>query len=121
MHDQLLRALAPEGAAAAPDGIPPPLTDAQQARQLFGLADERWRAENYSFKTFERLVLLDLFRYQQQLVETEGHVVDAQGGCGAEELDALRGLLREYRECILTICPKRVALLVVWKRGGYQC
>ncbi|MCJ1282592.1 hypothetical protein MMC26_001917 [Xylographa opegraphella] len=100
IHDQLLRALAPEAVLAAPNGIPERLAEEQKARKLFQFADDRWREENYSFKTFERLVLFDLFRYQQQLVELEGRVVDAQGASSADELDWLRTLLREYQDAL---------------------
>ncbi|MCJ1382106.1 hypothetical protein MMC17_005218 [Xylographa soralifera] len=100
IHDQLLRALAPEGVPVAPNGIPEKLADEQKSRKLFRLADDRWYEENYSFKTFERLVLFDLFRYQQELVELEGRVVDAQGASSVDELTRLRTLLREYQDAL---------------------
>jgi hypothetical protein len=55
----------------------------------------------YQFKRFESLSLLNLYHYQQELVDLESQLVKSGGVISAKERTKMRHLIKEYRKCSL--------------------
>lgn len=68
-----------------------------------GLYPDMW----YKFKRFESLSLLNLYHYQDKLIQLEKKISEARGEMVEDDITNLANLLREYRESswiLLTPC-----------------
>ena len=99
----------PVKGAQIPNGEVPKTHSVGAAHELWeaslGQEPELW----YKFKRFESLALFNLFLYQDQLVELQGDIDEAEGRLNADQRTKLRLLLKEY--CAL---PSSMSL-----RGAY--
>ena len=64
----------------------------------FGQYPEIW----YKFKRFETLSLLNLYHYQQELVELEKSILRNKGVMSRDERNCLRVVLKDYCTCSIT-------------------
>ncbi|KAH8880917.1 hypothetical protein GQ53DRAFT_754737 [Thozetella sp. PMI_491] len=89
-----------QGIAGEDDKSPRIDEGVTKAQKLFycarGLYDDAW----YKFRRFETLSLLNLYHYQDKLVQIENTVTMSEGNLAPEEVEVLGKTLRQYYEAV---------------------
>jgi hypothetical protein len=84
-----------------PPDAPTSSQHASRVRQLYKCSRGEYPALWYQFKRFETLGLLDLYLYQDALVQLQSKIDKASGACSDSDIENLHILLHKYYKAIV--------------------
>jgi hypothetical protein len=85
----------------SPPDAPKSSQHASRVRQLYKCSRGEYPALWYQFKRFETLGLLDLYLYQDALVQLQSTIDEAGGACSDSDIESLHTLLHKYYKAIV--------------------